>query len=164
MTLWHIDYFKLKGPQEKAQGPCGLLLWQVSGEMSSLSRGKGLGDPAVSHSEQPHSARPSSSSPCLHDFPLLIKWTIKTLRLNHFFESSFPYQCSDVREDIKFICFSLDHLSFVPGVWLETWRSRRKVFFFFFQSFFEESSFPPPTSITNNLFFCNNIVRGLGHS
>lgn len=54
---------------------------------------------------------------------------LKTLRLNHFFESSFPYQCSDVREDIKFICFSLDHLSFVTEVWLETWRSRRKAFF-----------------------------------
>ena len=42
-----------------------------------------------------------------YDFPFFIKPSIKMFRLNHFFESSFPYGGSHVTENLnKFVCFS----------------------------------------------------------
>lgn len=49
------------------------------------------------------------------DFPLFIKPSIRSFNLNHFFESSFPYEGSCVTRRLilnKFLCFSLVNTGF----------------------------------------------------
>ena len=120
---WHIDYFKLK--EYELHRPSSEVGYNVrvarptprGTELHYLRRQRSPKESQqTGFAFSPFSALSSSLSQSptefFHDSPLLFKLSIKTLKFNHFFGSSFPYEGSWITQNLhKFICFSLASLS-----------------------------------------------------